>query len=90
MLPTPNAREPGWKKLTPVTKKGDTPSHPNQRWYDSKRKIIAERTAAGDRLSTHSSSNRCNCRCGFGENDTLKRTKTALGDDIFRPAIVAA
>ena len=34
-LPTPAAREPGWKNRTPLDRDGNPPEHPNQRFYDA-------------------------------------------------------
>jgi len=38
MWPTPNAHDPGFnpETLKPVDKEGNTPEHPNQRWYHPK------------------------------------------------------
>jgi hypothetical protein len=35
LWPTPNAHDPGFnpETLKPVDKEGNTPEHPNQRWY---------------------------------------------------------
>jgi len=33
MWPTPSAQEPGWKHIEVVDKKGNPPTHPNQRFY---------------------------------------------------------
>jgi hypothetical protein len=33
LLPTPAAREPGWKHLDVRTVTGAIPTHPQQRWY---------------------------------------------------------
>ena len=35
LWPTPSANEPGWKNRVPVDRNGNTPTHANQRWYDS-------------------------------------------------------
>jgi hypothetical protein len=34
LLPTPAAQDPGWRNRCPITKDGNTPTHPNQRFYD--------------------------------------------------------
>jgi hypothetical protein len=33
MWPTPSAQEPGWKHIEVVDKKGNPPTHSNQRFY---------------------------------------------------------
>jgi len=76
MLPTPNAQEPGWKILTPVTKEGDIPTHPNQRWYNSETGRLLQKglLQAIAYLPTPTSTD-TTVAAVFGENDTLTKTK---------------
>ena len=76
MLPTPHAHEPGWKNLVPVTKSGDTPNHPNQRWYDQNtgrllRKGVIQAIAY---LPTPTASD-ATTGAIIGQNDTFRLTK---------------
>lgn len=76
MLPTPNAQEPGWKNLTPVTKSGDTPNHPNQRWYDEKTGRLLQKglLQAIAYLPTPTATD-ATIGAVFGQHDIFKRTK---------------